>query len=274
MKQRLIVSDIDGTLLRSDKTISPQTKAKIFDLIDEGHLFAIATGRMHGSGRIITQDLNYDGFLISCNGAYVKHLVTGEVIQAIAIDKGLVRQVVAICKKHKNYFHLYDSHLIVAEERKHLSKRFADNMNNLPEDFRFEVAFVEDVETMIDQMTVYKIGLYSEVEDDFQKAMDEINALGKLETCKSLTTSFDVNAKGVTKAKGIEAIRDHYNIPLENVIALGDNENDLDMIRYAGVGVAMANATDEVKKEANFITKTNDEDGLLYALETLIKDEE
>lgn len=81
--KKLIVSDIDGTLLRSDKHVSNTTKDKITQLIGEGHLFAIATGRMHGAGKIITQELDYDGFLISCNGAVVKHLKTGEVIQAI-----------------------------------------------------------------------------------------------------------------------------------------------------------------------------------------------
>ena len=77
-------------------------------------------------------------------------------------------------------------------------------------------------------------------------------------------------AKGVTKATGIEAIRAYYDIPLEHVIAFGDNENDMDMISYAGIGVAMGNAMEELKAAADFVTVTNDEDGLVYALDRLL----
>lgn len=70
--RKLIVSDIDGTLLKSDKHISENTKQRVLKAIEDGHIFAIATGRMHGAGKIITEELDYDGFLISCNGAVVK----------------------------------------------------------------------------------------------------------------------------------------------------------------------------------------------------------
>ncbi|MCD4711692.1 MAG: Cof-type HAD-IIB family hydrolase [Clostridiales bacterium] len=269
--RKLIVSDIDGTLLRNDKSISDVTKNKVLDLIEEGHLFAIATGRMHGAGRIITQTLDYDGYLISCNGAVVKHLKTGELIQAIELNKEIAKNVVEICKKHDAYFHLYDIEDIYAEKHEHLAKKYSDEMEKLPEAFKFGVHFVNDVLEIIDKVPVYKIGLYSEKPEVFTQVMFEINQLKGVETCKSLTTSFDVMASGVTKATGIEAIRSHFGIPIEDVIALGDNENDMDMIGYAGVGVAMENATPELKAIANFVTKSNEDDGLVYALDQFVK---
>ncbi len=268
--KKLIVSDIDGTLLRSDKTISEKTKNKIFDLIHEGHLFAIATGRMHDAGRIITKDLDYDGFLISCNGAVVKHLKTGEVIQAIEIPKLLAKEVVKICHKYDAYFHLYDSDVIYSEKNMNLAKKYAEGMKKLPKAYHFRVEFHPDLMPLVDQVSVYKIGLWSEKPEVFEAVMAEIKEIEGLETCKSLETSFDVMAKGVTKATGIEAIRSHYDIPLEDVLAFGDNENDMDMIKYAGVGVAMSNATEALKSVANYIAKSNDEDGLCHALEDLI----
>ncbi|MBF4694005.1 Cof-type HAD-IIB family hydrolase [Fusibacter ferrireducens] len=268
--KKLIVSDIDGTLLRSDKTISEKTRHKIFDLIEQGHLFAIATGRMHNAGRIVTMDLDYDGFLISCNGAVVKHLKTGEVIQAIEIPKALVKEVVSICHKYDAYFHLYDSDMIYSEKNMNLAHKYAEGMKKLPNAYHFKVAFHSDLMPLVDDVTVYKIGLWSEKPEIFETIMSEIKKIEGLETCKSLETSFDVMAKGVTKATGIEAIRAHYDIPLEDVLAFGDNENDMDMIQYAGVGVAMSNATAELKAVANYIAKSNDEDGLRLALEDLI----
>lgn len=270
--RKLIVSDIDGTLLKNDKTISDATYKAIFSYIEKGHIFAIATGRMHGAGKIITKTLDYDGFLISCNGAVVKHLKTGEVIQAIELPKDTVRSVISICKKHDVYFHLYDIDAIYAERNAHLAKTYSDGMQELPEKFRFGVYFKEDLLNLVDEIGIYKVGLYDENPETFMKVMDEINALTGVQTCKSLTTSFDVMAEGVSKATGIEAIRAHYNIPLKDVIALGDNENDMDMISYAGVGVAMENATEALKAVADFVTKSNEEDGLVYALERFVKD--
>jgi len=268
--RKLIVSDIDGTLVRTDKTISIETKQKIFKLIEEGHIFAIATGRMHDAGRIITKDLDYDGFLISCNGAVVKHLKTHEVIQAIELPVELARQVVKICKENDAYFHLYGIDAIYGEKNIHLAGKYADSMNNLPESYRFKIEFHEDVTPLLGTVPIYKIGLWSESPEIFEALIEQINAIEGLETCKSLSTSFDVMAKGVTKATGIEAIREHYDIPIQDVIAFGDNENDMDMIAYAGVGVAMENATEALKEIADYIAGSNDEDGLRLALEELI----
>ena len=137
--KKLIVSDIDGTLLKSDKTISEPTKKAIFDAIEAGHLFAIATGRMHGAGKTITQKLDYDGFLISCNGAVVKHLKTGEVIQAIELTPELATQVVSICERYGAYYHLYDIDAIYASRYAHLAKKDTDEMPAQPEAYKFKV---------------------------------------------------------------------------------------------------------------------------------------
>lgn len=263
---KMIISDIDGTLVKDDKSISENTKKTILNWIASGNPFAIATGRMHGAGRIITQKLDYDGFLISCNGAVVKHLQTGAVIQAIEIPKQAIFQVVAICKKHDAYFHLYNSESIFAEKREHLALKYAQGMDALPPSYRFKVEFLDDVTHIIADTPIYKIGLYSEIPEVFKRVMDEINALGTLETCKSLETSFDCMAKGVSKATGIQALCDHFGLSREHVIAFGDNENDADMIRYSGIGVAMENATDALKKEADYVTLSNEEDGIVFAL--------
>ncbi len=272
MSKRLIVSDIDGTFLKTDKSVSPKTQAKIEALMSEGHPFAIATGRMFAAGKMITEKFDYDGFLIACNGALVKHLKTGEVIQSIPIDKEKVKQVIDICHHYHAYFHLYAVEDIYAEENKHLVKRYVDSLPVLPEHLKFNIHFLGNVRPVADQVEIYKFGVYSEDPEVFQKVTQEINALGGLETCMSLTTSFDVNAEGVTKAKGIEALCDYYKLPVESVIAFGDNENDTDMIKYAGVGVAMANATEALKAHADFVTLSNDEDGLVYALDQLIEE--
>ena len=268
-QKKLIVSDIDGTLLNSAKHITDKTKSKIIEMIDSGHLFAVATGRMHAAGRTITKEIDYDGFLISCNGAVVKHLKTGEVIQAIEVPIETVKKVAEICEKNGAIYFLYTIETIYASAYKHLAKKYYDEMPKLPEHLRFEIVFPEQLTALIGQFPVYKVAMAHENREMFYKTIDEIKALGDMEAVKSLDSLFDVMAKGVSKATGIEAIRSHYGLPLEDVIAFGDNENDIDMISYAGVGVAMSNATDELKAVANLMTLSNDEDGIVHALDLL-----
>ncbi|MBS7528558.1 HAD family phosphatase [Fusibacter paucivorans] len=272
--KKLIVSDIDGTLIRSDHKISSRTKTAIEGYIEKGHPFAIATGRMHAAGLIVTQQLDYDGYLISCNGAVVKHLKTGEIIHAVPLSPDDIRVVLKYCRENDVYFHLYDNDVIYAVEEKYLAKRYAELIPTLPEAYRFEVRIMDEeaLDAVIETTPIYKIGLNSEDLPMFEQLKATLRSLGRFETCQSIATSFDVNAKGVNKASGIEALRAHYQIPVEDVIAFGDNENDMDMIAYAGVGVAMGNAVESVKAIADRVAPTNDEDGLVVMLEALMKD--
>lgn len=276
MKQKLIISDIDGTLLRMDKSISETTRNAIFSYIEQGHPFAIATGRMHAAGKIVTQKLDYDGFLISCNGAVVKHLKTNEIIHAVEIPQGIAAKVTEVCEKYGAYFHYYAIDEIFASRRSHLALKYFEEMPSLPEQFQFQIEFASDcgmkMIEYIGKIPIYKIGVYHEDAETYQSLMREVRAIEGTQTCMSLQTSFDVMAQGISKASGIEAIRQHYQIEVEDVIAFGDNENDLDMISYAGKGVAMANATEALKSAADFVTKSNDEDGLVYALEQLMNE--
>lgn len=266
-KRKLIVSDIDGTLLNSHKKISEKTKRRIEALIESGHVFAVATGRMHGAGKTITTELDYDGFLISCNGAVVKHLKSGEVIQAIEVDPDIVRKVVSVCQTYEATYFFYEIDTIYASAYKHLAKTYSEKMVSLPESHRFTIEFPMDMLEIVGTKPIYKIAISHDDKVKFRKLIDEIRTLSGIESVKSLDTLFDVMTAGVSKAKGIEALQRHFGIDREDVIAFGDNENDIDMVSYAGIGVAMSNAMEELKVAADFVTKSNDEEGLVYALD-------
>lgn len=269
MGRKLIVSDVDGTLLNSEKHVSEGTREKILSLIEAGHVFAIATGRMHAAGRMVTQELDYDGFLISCNGAVVKHLKTGETLHAVPLPTKAALEIIHLCQETHAYFHLYTPDVIYAESNMSFAKRYAEGMASLPESLRFEVRFVADAAEIAADRPIHKIGLWHDDPEVMRRIEAHIREMGSLETCKSYETSFDVMASGVTKASGIEAIRMHYNLAVQDIIAFGDNENDLDMIRYAGHGVAMANATEVLRTAADYVTLSNDEDGIVHALERM-----
>jgi len=266
--RKLIISDVDGTLLTTKSEVSPATKEKLFKMMAEGHHFAIATGRMHGAAKIVTEQLDYDGYLISCNGAVVKHLKTGETIFAKAMCPENLRKAIAVCREHDVYFHLYDNENMYANRLDHIAKRYHEKMASLPEEYRFNIEIIQDFEKVL-MRPVYKMGVFHEDINVFLSLKKAINALGLFETSQSLATSFDINSSGVNKATGIDVLREHLVISVKDVIAFGDNENDIEMIKYAGTGIAMANAVDSLKSVANVVTADNDSDGIALALEKL-----
>ena len=270
MQKKLIVSDVDGTLFQTDHTISPLTKEAIQMSMAQGHHFAIATGRMHGAGKLVTQDLPYDGYLISCNGAVVKHVKTGEVIHTAPLTQESIIEAVKICRAEGIYFHLYDSETIYVFELAHLAKRYHDLMPKLPDALKFEIKVIDSVEAVL-KSPIFKIGLFSEDLEKFERVKNALASLDFFEMCQSMTTSFDVNAKGVNKATGIQALGKHLGIAQSDVIAFGDNDNDMEMIQYAGVGVAMGNALETLKNVADQVTDTNDRDGIAKALKVLLE---
>jgi len=101
-------------------------------------------------------------------------------------------------------------------------------------------------------------------------AKKELRQFEDLEVVSSFKDNFEVMCKGVSKGRGVEVLANMYGFKREEVICIGDNENDLSMIRYAGLGIAMGNAEEEVKSEADFITRSNDEDGVAYAIDKFI----
>jgi hypothetical protein len=266
---KLIASDIDGTLLRSDRTISETTKQALRRWMEKGNVFAIATGRMFEAGRLVTYDFDYDGYLIACNGGVVKHLKTGEILASNAMDKDIVDEILTICKTYDAYVNMYDLSTIYATRNTNLALKFGNMMQALPKAYHFDIKVQPDLRPIAKEIDVYKLGVFSENAETFLALQKVLQSLGGIEACLSMATSLDITAKGVTKATGIEAIRTHYGISIADVIAFGDHENDQDMIRYAGTGVAMGNATDGLKSISDFITLPNDEDGIPYALREL-----
>lgn len=272
MKRFLILSDIDGTLINKQREIGAETKRAIERCLELGHRFALATGRMHDAGRIVTQDLPYDGFLISCNGAYAQHLLTGEVLYSKPLNPESVRAITDICHRHGVYYHLYTPHIIVTEHRSMIAQRYADDMKTLAREFRFEVRFVdskEELDAVAGELVVHKVGFWTADREQMKAITAEIAELGAFATCQSYATSFDVMAPGVSKALAIDALCAHYGIERAAVIAFGDNDNDVDMVRHAGHGVAMGDGSDALRAVADEITATSDEDGIALVLNRL-----
>ncbi|MBN2898079.1 MAG: HAD family phosphatase [Clostridia bacterium] len=272
---RLVVTDIDGTLLNNEKKITEATHKGIHEMIDRGVKFVVATGRVFTAGKWPYVDLGIDGPLITCNGALIKDTGTGEIIYSRALDLDLARKVSEICKAHDVYFHYYTEDGIHSERYDFIMKQYAELSKKLPESKQVPTEVLANYKDFLDRgETLYKIGIYCDDGEASDRLIQEIMALKGIACYKSLANSFDVMAEGVSKADAIAQLNKYYDIPREETIASGDNENDIDMIRYAGLGVAMGNAIESAKAAADYVTGTNEEDGLLQVIQKFIFDAE
>ena len=106
---------------------------------------------------------------------------------------------------------------------------------------------------------------------DYENVLHMASADERLEVVSGGYHNLEITKKGATKGKGLHILADLLNIPMEQTMACGDTQNDLDIIQAAAIGVAMGNATEEVKQAADFVTLSNEEDGVAYAIRTLVK---
>lgn len=253
---------MDGTLLNSKGEVSAENISALKELQDKGFYVAIATGRIYTTAKVYAKHLGILTPIICCNGAMVKNLENDKEIYTNPMSKEDSLKVIDICREHDLYFHFYSDDTIYGEKLENKMLYFSEWGKTLEEKDRIKIEIVEDSKEVIERETIYKFG----IQDDNKELLDGIahliNSTLDVEAHKSLSNMLDIMNKGVTKGKAIENLANSLGVSREEVIAIGDNENDLSMIRYAGLGVAMGNAEDKVKDASDYIADTNDNHGV------------
>ena len=282
---KLIVLDIDGTLITSDRMLTNRTVKAIQAVKKAGIQVTFATGRQHCSATYLARKIGINAPLISSDGSMIKDIYTGETeLFPLSIDKA--KDIVEIAGNYKSFrvevffedtkFHAGKSY------RKLLLRRYLSPPLRYSllgtyyyiRDFVFiPVIDKGDIETTIKDIKVppAKVVVYGQPDKlkDFRHDLER-----KYGKCISMTTALtncvDVLNEGVSKAKGIAHLAENLGIKREEIITVGDNFNDIEMLQYAGLGVAMGNAANEVKEKADYVTASNEDDGLACFLEKLI----
>ncbi len=262
----LIASDIDGTLLRSDGTISDRTRDAIATLEDTGNLFILVTGRPPRWLQPIREILDHRGLAICANGGVVLDLHTNTVVDVHAMPDGLGLEVLQMLRR-------LDPSLVFGVE---WADGFAHEQAYPKGIRRSELArgAAQDVPRVEDLFArpVVKLLARSADRDDLDGlAVEAMDLIGDTATVTwSSTSLLEVSAAGVTKAAALATFADQHGRGADDVTAFGDMPNDLAMLRWAGHGVAVANAHQLVLEEADEVTATNDDDGVAVVIERLL----
>lgn len=266
MKYKFVAADMDGTLLNCQGEITPATVAEIRKLADKDVVFTVSTGRPIQGVEKYKELLGLTGPVITYNGAMIVNAENHEVL----FEQGLLRED---ARKIWELGQTYNTTMCIWAGNRLYGNRLDERIHDYKKLSGVEPILAEDIETLLD-IGITKILWYDEVEriESFLTQLST-DLFCEVSYCTSKPTFLEFFSKKVSKAVAMEKIGELLGIAREEMVAIGDGLNDLSMIQYAGLGVAMGNAAKEVKENAQIITDTNDEEGVRRALEKFFAEE-
>lgn len=262
-KYKLIALDLDGTLNNSKKIITNKTKDALIKAQQLGVKVVLASGRPTAGLYREAEVLNmkeYNGMFLSYNGAKVVEYTTNKCIYEKALSSEDTHKMLKHLKKFSVNVMVTSGEYLLVEDIDGYKSEYEARLNNL------KLKQVDDLDKYVD-FQPNKILISAEPEY-LALVADEIKEPfgDRLSIYFSTPFYLEVMANNIDKAQALDKIAKHLGIESDEVIAFGDGHNDIPMIEYAGLGVAMANAVDDLKAAANEITLSNDDDGIAYIL--------
>lgn len=267
MNYQLIVLDLDGTLTNSKKEITPRNRETLIRIQQEGIRLVLASGRPTYGIVPLANELRmneFGGFILSYNGGEIINWETKEMIYENVLPNEVVPVLYECARDNKLSILTYDGAEIITEHSQDpyvqkeafLNKMAVRETNDFLTDITLPVAkclIVGDAEKLIP------------VESELC-----VRLQGKINVFRSEPYFLELVPQGIDKALSLAVLLKEIGVKREEVMAIGDGFNDLSMIKFAGMGVAMGNAQEPVKKAADYITLTNEEDGVAAAIEKWI----
>lgn len=272
MKRYLICSDIDGTLMTNQQTISQKTLDFIHDLQKEGHLFFIATGRMCLSATKIAEMIGEKIGVIASNGGAL--LLDGNIIQH-TLDQNCSLSIYRLAMTYDLPLFFFTTDTV------YYSSILPGYFKNKTDQGRIDSGKQEAYQHIQDEQYLRQhsaqfinaIIISEDQLDNLQKVKDELSTYQDLSISSSFWNNIEIMPKGISKATAITSLQQHYQIPKENTISFGDGDNDIEMFKVSGISVAVENANDNIKSMTSHITTSNNEDGVYHFLKQFFSKE-
>lgn len=271
----MVALDLDGTLLNSRKEVTPYTAKVLEEAMAAGTAVVISTGRPLTALPKEVLKLKGIRYALTANGARIYDLEKNEMIYEKLVDYEVASKILDVFYRFDALYEIYyDGQGYADEEKlKQVDKYLKDpymadyvsstrkSVPNLRELFDSEKRSVDKVQAIFD---------VHEDRIEAEKILREDPELCRQEIAGALADNIEVNAEGVNKGKGLLRLGEILGISREEIMACGDGGNDLEMMREVGLAVAMKNSCDSILEEADYITDTNDNDGVAKAVEKFV----
>lgn len=271
-KIKLVAMDLDNTLLDHNKQISKHTEEVLKEAIRQGVYIVPATGRIFKSIPEFLRNIKGVRYAVCCNGATVYDQYEDEIIYTNHLPKETAFSLFDILEKYHCTHDIYQNGQGYMERRylEHLSDyHVKGHLLELVNNTRLPV---NDLRQHIEEnpMGIEKISAFFDDMEQRAMAREELIKKNIASVSSALENNIELNQFGCDKGDGLTQLAKHLGLSMDEVMACGDAGNDTMMIKAVGMGVVMENGREELKEIADFVTKTNDEDGVAYAIEKLV----
>lgn len=269
MNHKILFVDLDATLLSDDKSVSEGNRKAIRRMLEEGHYIALSTGRTVESGRIVARELGLTTpgcYMVAFNGAILYDCAADRVLLKRAIPIEVVQEIFERARRAGLYVQTYNNADVITRkhtkeldyyiERSRINYKLADSVLDVLEEEPQKVLLIalEHKERLV----------------KFQKS----NMKWEKGKCNSFFSSkeyLEYCPCGTSKATGVEELAKILNMPMDSTIAVGDEQNDISMIKAAHLGIAVKNGIDELKAVADYVTeRDNNHDAIAEVIEKFI----
>lgn len=268
---KLATFDLDGTIVGPDNKISERTVRAIRALKDQGVIVAVATGRPWFGAKKFANEIGANGPCMTYSGALILDPKTQDIVLKRVVDHKLVSLILEKCKKHEIYCEVYTRDDYYISQKTKFTEVQASLMGL--------EAKVADLNELSQQVDVIKIGFISPISqvpiirEEFFNLSGLSTMLGETPVYPDLVFT-SITDDSASRDRAFEFYCDHLNLTPQNIMAFGDAHSDLTFIKRAGVGVAVASAPEEVKKAANYVIPSVNDDGVAMFLEALVSGDE
>ncbi|TXC89732.1 HAD family phosphatase [Metabacillus litoralis] len=263
---KLLALNVDGTLLRSNGRLQPSTKEAIEYVKDKGVYVTLVTNRHFQSAKKLAKALKLDSYIITHGGAFIADNLDEPLFEK-RISEEMTFNLVQVLENFKCNIRLTHERYSIGNRKKIASNLLSKSILNTSDSMFYPVQFVDSLgDTLRDEpVSATKIDVHFSKEDEKEEAEQLITeAFDGVEVKATQPKKLEIVQKGLSKEYGLRMLAKHLKISLEETVAIGDAEDDKGMITSAGLGVAMWNAPFEVKHAADWVTRSNNHEGVGY----------
>lgn len=259
---KMVATDIDGTILNWDFEFSPEVIECVKKLTKNGIKVVLVTGRMHRAALKLAQKLELETPIVSYQGGLIKEQ-SGKTLYEKTMDVNRAKEVIKWAKENNVHINLYMDDVLYVENDNIAVKRYTGERYIPYEVCNFDGLEIKNVNKIL------AIDF-----DDIERVTGWVNYLRQkmpeLYIVKSTPYFCEISNPEAKKSCAVEFLSNYYGIKKEEILTIGDQNNDIELLKSGGVAVAMGNATDELKKYADFVTDTIDNNGFVKAIEKFV----
>ncbi len=284
---KLVAVDLDGTLLNPYGIVTENTKKAIKDTMEKGIDVILTSGRPIDSIKAIAKEIESKNYFIAGNGAIIYDIPKDEIIYEKFLSKEKVLEIIKICEENSIAYNVYTDQTIIANALKYNVLYYTKENLKKEESKKTKISIIENIYEYVKNLKetkFLKMTICDENKTVFQSIMRKLKQIEGIEildvshmsrkTIKQGTEEFtieyyytEITSQNVDKWNAIEYLIEQLGIKKEEVIAIGDNINDKKMIINAGLGITMQGSNPEIIEIADYITTSNNDDGVAKALE-------